>query len=628
MSARRAGTRNALRILPCARGLAMACLAAFLVSSQAPGAAAAGVRRASAGSAVVSAGRVAPSLTTRRASRVAVAPGAPQTPRTVQSDLAHGNLSGLAIDAWSGWPMALVQGYLPVFVRVANDTDAPEIVTIEVGQEVGHLWGQFRMDRTLRLAPGEERLVELFSPAFVVDASGFRFGSSVKVSSARGETFYASFAHEAPDSIVWPMIVTRDAAAGAAPVASGLADAIASDDFAVQLSGVASDRLPRRLEAYTSLAAVLVDTRAVPSASALEPALAWTRLGGTLAFVGPGAEDAARSLAAVRPWMEERFRRFHRGGDGSWRMGHGRLLVVEADDPERPAVGALVRAALADARPPGSLPRALPRIPGLGELPYRAFALLMIVFAVLVGPINFIVLRRTNRNALLLVTIPALAGAVSLVFLLYGMLHQGLDVKRAEFSLTLLDQRARVASTVSARQVFAGLVPGGGMHPAPGTVVLPRPRLGTRLYTVRLDDAELSMAGDYLPARDSVDQVVLTDQAARLRIVLEREGDALHAENALAERVLELAYLTPDGAWFAAEEPLEPGRRARRVPRADDPSAQLLARARQHDLWSGPLPTGTFVALLQPNPFLDDCGLDSVEYEGWHVVVGIPEEAP
>ena len=57
----------------------------------------------------------------------------------------------------------------------------------------------------------------------------------------------------------------------------------------------------------------------------------------------------------------------------------------------------------------------------------------------------------------------------SIGILTYGVLHQGIDIKAASRSLTILDQRNHNATTVEQRTTFVGLSPGdhGLKAPAP-----------------------------------------------------------------------------------------------------------------------------------------------------------------
>ena len=99
--------------------------------------------------------------------------------------------------------------------------------------------------------------------------------------------------------------------------------------------------------------------------------------------------------------------------------------------------------------------------------------MLLVAFAVLIGPVNLVFLKRIRRPALLLVTIPLLSAAASVGLLLYGIFYQGLDTKAARQSLTVLDQRSHHADTIERRKLFVGLSPGRGLRPGAATAVVP-----------------------------------------------------------------------------------------------------------------------------------------------------------
>ncbi len=581
---------------------------------------------------------------------VPTAHGSPsgEPPLVAVSTLEYGSIGEVDLEIFSPWPRALAKGYAPILVRIVNTGEKAHDLSIDINRKGSDWETDYETHGAAHVEPGESRLVELLAPAFEVREASYNMSRYVLVtvrSSRTSDILHVGFQTDQVTAKPWPMVLTRAHGEGGAvdiyELASKLEPTLSPGR--PQLGLATGDELPRRVEAYTSLVAVLVDAQSVPTEAELEPAFAWTRMGGTLAFVGPGAREAAHSLPSVRSWMEDRFRRDGpedyvqpSPGDGpvGWQMGLGSVLVLPSPDLVDPLDRAFLKETIDEY--PSSEPTLersrwfVPQIPDLGELPFRTFAFLMVLFAVLVGPVNFIVLKRMNRNALLLVTIPGMAGVVALGFLAYGTLYQGIDVKRAEHSLSLLDQRSHRASTISARQVFAGLSPGGGLRPAPGTVVLPmqdsRDRPGRFVMNL---GGEVSLTADYLPARTAADQVVLSDRAARLRVDVRREGTGWVAENGLTEEIETLAWRAPDGGWFGWQDGMEPGETVQLRPISDAIWRKVLGSARNRSLSRGEDLTrpGSYLAVMERNPFTDDCGIGSVEYDGWHLVAGVVEIA-
>jgi hypothetical protein len=92
-------------------------------------------------------------------------------------------------------------------------------------------------------------------------------------------------------------------------------------------------------------------------------------------------------------------------------------------------------------------------IRGVGAAPVFSFLLLATLFAVVIGPVNYLLLGRIHRLYLLLVTVPAGAAVVTLGLFAYAILSDGLGVKARIRSYTLL-----VAAVVLClARSFAGL---------------------------------------------------------------------------------------------------------------------------------------------------------------------------
>lgn len=96
------------------------------------------------------------------------------------------------------------------------------------------------------------------------------------------------------------------------------------------------------------------------------------------------------------------------------------------------------------------------RIPGLGRVDVRLFFFLLLVFAILVGPVAYLLLKRRRRLTLMLAVVPATGILFATGILAYGLLSEGLGTRGAVESVTFLDQRAHTATCVAGRTVFAG----------------------------------------------------------------------------------------------------------------------------------------------------------------------------
>lgn len=112
-------------------------------------------------------------------------------------------------------------------------------------------------------------------------------------------------------------------------------------------------------------------------------------------------------------------------------------------------------------------------IPGIGGVPVVMFLVLITIFSIVIGPLNYFVLARRKQLHLLLFTIPLIALATSLLLFGYTIVAHGFSVKARSRSLTYLDQPAQAAVTFQRLSLYAGQAPSGGLRFSRDTAVYP-----------------------------------------------------------------------------------------------------------------------------------------------------------
>lgn len=112
-------------------------------------------------------------------------------------------------------------------------------------------------------------------------------------------------------------------------------------------------------------------------------------------------------------------------------------------------------------------------IPGIGGVPVVMFLVLITIFSIVIGPLNYFVLARRKQLHLLLLTIPALAFVTSLLLFGYTVIAHGFSVKARCRSLTFIDQPAKSAVTFNRLSLYAGQAPSAGMQFSRDTAVYP-----------------------------------------------------------------------------------------------------------------------------------------------------------
>ncbi len=580
--------------------------------------------------------------------------------------------NSVEVRMWSRWPSQLHKGWAPLFVEVRNEGGSEQRISLRADSTDWR--GQRQVVSEFVVEAGGSRSIELLAPVDVLNSSDYLVhleagderiwlngivGTTGVDPSQRTVLFVTERLFEAGELERW----NAGVADAAGPVESAghfrapgvrmvrKAAASGTTPATVDIALARRDEIARQAAAYSSLDLVVLDAQAPwPSESDAAGLTTWLRSGGEVAVIGVDAERAARALPAFDEWMQPRFE-FTESADGgvAYRCGLGRLWIESAGSSDEGRDGdsaspeerrfAWLGSILAGRK--STAPSAVgwrgDKVPAgldLETLPHRTFAALLIAFALLIGPLNFWFVGRRKRPVLLLVTIPVISVAVTLLLLVYGVLFQGLDVKTASWSTTVLDQRTHRSSTLELRHLFAGLAPASGLRPGAGTIVCDA-GVVTGLsndrglaFNARFDGS-LLLSGDYLPTRRRVVQAISADRAERARLDVEFSGGRAQVQNNLGADVLALIVRDESGAAFASEARLAVGERAT-LERVSDEAAlehqtKYLTNAMPPTAIQGDhrLPAACYLAQLDRGAFLDDCGVECHELDGYHIVLGV-----
>ncbi len=155
-------------------------------------------------------------------------------------------------------------------------------------------------------------------------------------------------------------------------------------------------------------------------------------------------------------------------------------------------------------------------IPGVGEAPAVSFLILVSLFAVVIGPVNYLLLGKTGRYYLLLITVPLGALLVTGGLFAYAIVTDGLGVKLRARSFTDLDQASGRAVAWSRQSYYAAIAPSRGLiFPADATVfpILYQP--GQRMSSGEKPDNRLDWSDEqnltrgYITSRTTTQFMVL-----------------------------------------------------------------------------------------------------------------------
>lgn len=198
-------------------------------------------------------------------------------------------------------------------------------------------------------------------------------------------------------------------------------------------------------------------------------------------------------------------------------------------------------------------------IAGVGAAPVFSFILLATMFAIAIGPLNYLFLGRIRRLSLLLFTVPLGALLVTLSLFLYALVTDGLGVRSRVRSYTSLDQRSGQMVSWSRQTYFASVAPSRGLKYPADTLVFP-------LVLKQNDMGGTSRAIDWEPDGQRLKSGFLSSRAlsqfmvvrsaksdTRLEVVEQKSAPHLQVRNTLGSKVTLLVLRDSQGNYFAAD---------------------------------------------------------------------------
>lgn len=561
-------------------------------------------------------------------------------------------IESLKVTIDSEWGIRTAPGYLPVRFDITNLGEARVIELIGQGSRffrgprMSHAGGT-DVRHFVRLARGDRVRLTVPLPIFA-DNENIRF--EIREDGRTLERFnYVSFQSKVPAAEASVLIVADEGSElgtvapgwrrkiGAAPgtvIASGASATMPTRDFVL-----GPDRLPTNWLGFTSLRAVVIgpyewEKLSDPQKSAL---LTWTASGGDLLFVdgnlatlfpsGQGPRGSAQS--AVRGYF---FGRIHLLASSSITAA-GLTDVLTAAERVQDPDWALPANRSSDWGVIAARGFRL-LIPGIDGVPARAYLSILIVFSLLIGPLNYWFLWRKRQQVLLVLTAPVISLMFIVLLGVYVVAGEGLGVHGRAVSFTMLDQVRKQASTRAIVSLYAaGMTPAGGLRFSRDAAVFPIGRDGTGSrdrHVLDLTDAQRFSDG-VIQARSptNFDEVVF--RAARERLSFSRDRDGgVSVVNGLGAPVSALLYRVGDKVYGLAG-PLPPGTKGTlgvRAAAARDvvPEGIPLAARFRHLVENQP--DGSYLAFLDRSPFWEP-GVPQLNERGsFHLVIGWPEGQP
>jgi hypothetical protein len=574
-------------------------------------------------------------------------------------------VESLKITIDSEWSVRAAPGYVPVRFDITNLAEERVIEIVGQGMRFFRMRGggqtSVAVRQAIRLARGgrvrltiplpvyadsenirfeireEGRIIERFSyntfqskvrpddaSALIVADPASAFG---KVAAGWARTISGSPGHYASGTVVSGASGSSGTVAVSRLVSPGSAGSMTPLDFAL-----APARLPANWIGFTSLRAVVIGPQewnqlADAQKSAL---LTWTACGGDLLFVDgslsallPDAQHAP--LAPDRPVRGYFFGRIHLPTSASI-AATGLLDALTAAAAHQDANWSLPANRTADWGVIAARGFRLP-IPGVEGVPARAYLSILILFSLLIGPVNYWILRRMRQQVLLVLTTPLISALFIVLLAGYVVAGEGLGVRGRAMTFTMLDQVRRQAATRGSASLYAaGMTPRGGLRFGRDEAVftIGSDGAGSReSVTLDLSESQRFTSG-VIQARSPTNLETIGFRPARERLGFQREAGGMRVVNGLGTAIRTLIYRDGNNVYHLTR-PLPPGDKG--ILEAGAPSATgvvpagLPLTSRFEHLFANP-PDGAYLAVVERSPFWN-AGVPSVDERGsFHVVIG------
>jgi len=247
-------------------------------------------------------------------------------------------------------------------------------------------------------------------------------------------------------------------------------------------------------------------------------------------------------------------------------------------------------------------------IPGVGEAPIISFLLLVSLFAVAIGPINYLFLGRARRLYLLLLTVPVGAALVTISLFLFALFSDGLGMRLRVRSYTDLDQRTGRAAAWSRHSYYAGMAPSEGLvFPEDATVfpIVHEPAAtGSDRATLLIWDGNQQLRRGYLSSRTATQYMLCRATTTKNTLAVSETrnaGSPPTIENRLATRIRYLLLRDSRGDYFAGQSIAD---QAKKELRPVEPAVAATAMGKLADAVRPDVPHGYDPKFHDDNFFL------------------------
>lgn len=190
-------------------------------------------------------------------------------------------------------------------------------------------------------------------------------------------------------------------------------------------------------------------------------------------------------------------------------------------------------------------------------VPVRGMYLLMLLFAVTIGPVNLMVLSRKKRGIWMLWTVPAISLMTCLAVFVYATFAEGWERHARIEGLTLLNEKTHRATTIGWAAFYSALTPSDGLHFSYETELTPQiasPPFGGTPRSVDWTRGQ-HLASGWMTARVPAHFMLRKSEVRRERVTVRRGKDnRLSVVNGLGADIRQFWLADNDGEIYFGKD--------------------------------------------------------------------------
>ncbi len=181
--------------------------------------------------------------------------------------------------------------------------------------------------------------------------------------------------------------------------------------------------------------------------------------------------------------------------------------------------------------------------------------MLITLFVLVIGPLNYWLLKRYKRLQLLVLTVPLAAGVATVALFAYAIVSDGFATTVRVRSFTTLDQRTGEAACWSWLSYYSGLAPGQGLTMPADVAVYPiLPSWGSESSGNRAivwtDDQE-KLTGGWLYSRTPTQYLSVRSRKTTNRLDIQSGNGKMRVTNRFGTPIQSLIAIDAGGRFFA-----------------------------------------------------------------------------